>query len=107
MARFPVETSGEKNISKYYKILRNISLGVRCEEPKKHHKKKMSSLKTDQLKCKFFLFPTVYDFVGERLRIDGGGDGGVDGVGWRYRNTITNYCPTQARSLSCKITGER
>ena len=39
MARFPVETSGEKNISKYYKILRNISLGVRCEEPKKHHKK--------------------------------------------------------------------
>ncbi len=26
--------------------------GVRCEEPKKHHKKKMSSLKPDQLKCK-------------------------------------------------------
>ena len=27
--------------------------GVRCEEPKKHHKKKMSSLKPDQLKCKW------------------------------------------------------
>ena len=36
MALNPVETSG-----------------VRCEEPKKHHKKKMSSLKPDQLKCKF------------------------------------------------------
>jgi len=34
MALNPVETSG-----------------VRCEEPKKHHKKKMSSLKPDQLKC--------------------------------------------------------
>ena len=28
--------------------------GVRCEEPKKHHKKKMSSLKPDQLKCKCY-----------------------------------------------------
>ena len=36
MAVNPVETSG-----------------VRCEQPKKHHKKKMSSLKADTLKCEY------------------------------------------------------
>ena len=38
MANNPVETSG-----------------VRCEQPKKHHKKKMSSLKADTLKCEYSL----------------------------------------------------
>ena len=43
MALNPVETSG-----------------VRCEEPKKHHKKKMSSLKPDQLKCKQFVYKSPF-----------------------------------------------
>ena len=34
--------------------------GVRCEEPKKHHKKKMSSLKPDQLKCKQFVYKSPF-----------------------------------------------
>ena len=54
MARFPVETSGEKIFPRTKKKYFNIfPTGVRCEEPKKHHKKKMSSLKLEQLKCKF------------------------------------------------------
>ena len=88
MALNPVETSG-----------------VRCEEPKKMHKKKMSTLKPDQLKCEQGHWVTSNCLIIDLIKYFVGESGRAESHGCEEDKSCPAACYCEGTKVDCSHRG--